>query len=139
MARKKWWVKHPTQAHFMIVVLAAMLVPMFIVGGGLYYIVFRLLAEQIAFPEAIAANLSPVVHQVNVWLLVTLPLFLAGIAWAAVLMTHRFAGPIERLEKELDHVRHERHHGKIKVRHNDVLKGITERINSIIEKSGPRT
>ena len=136
MARKIGWVKHPVQARFMTVVLVAMVVPVLIVGGGLYYLVFRLLAEQIAFPEAIAANLAPVVRHVNIWLMVTLPVFLAGIGWVAFVMTHRFAGPIERLQKELDRVIHGHSHGKIRVRHNDVLKGITDRINLILEKKG---
>lgn len=134
MARKKWWVKHPVQARFMAVVFAAMLAPVLIVGGGLYYLVFRLLAEQMAFPEAIAANLVPVLRQVNLWLFLTLPVILATVGWAAVIMTHRFAGPIERLQKELDHAMHGKLHGKIKVRHNDVLRGIVDRINLLLEK-----
>ena len=136
MARKKWWVKHPIQARFMAVVLAAMLAPVLIVGGGLYYLVFKLLAKQMAFPEAIAANLSPVVQEVNVWLFLTLPVFLTGIGWVAILMTHRFAGPIERLERELDYALQGHHHGKIKVRQKDALKGLTDRINLILERKG---
>lgn len=134
MARKKWWVRHPIQARFMTVVLAAMLAPVLIVGGGLYYLVFRLLAERMAFPEAIAANLVPVVREVNLWLFLTLPLVLAAVGWAAVMMTHRFAGPIERLQTELDHAIGGKLRGKIRVRHNDVLRGIVDRINVILER-----
>ena len=135
MARKKWWVKHPIQAHFMSIVLAAMLVPILVVGGGLYYLVFYLLAKQMAFPEAIAANLVPVVQSVNLWVLFSLPLVLVGIWWIAIVMTHRFAGPIERLEKELDHAIAGGHlRSKIRTRRNDALKGIADRINLILAK-----
>lgn len=134
MPRKKWWVKHPTQARFMALVLAAMLAPLLIVGGGFYYLVFYLLAKQMAFPEAIAANLVPVLGSVNLWIFFSLPLVLSGIWWIALVMTHRFAGPIERLEKELDHVTAGHGHSKIRMRKDDALKGIVERINLILEK-----
>lgn len=137
MARKKWWVKHPVQARFMTLVLAAMLVPLLVVGGGLYYLVFYLLAKQMAFPEAIASNLVPVLRSVNLWILFTLPILLAGIWWVAIVMTHRFAGPIERLERELDHAIAGRGHMKIRMRREDALKGIAERINLLLVKLKP--
>lgn len=138
MARKKWWVKHPVQARFMTLVLAAMLVPLLVVGGGLYYLVFNLMAKQMAFPEAIDANLVPVLRTVNLWILFSLPILLSGIWWAAIVMTHRFAGPIERLERELDHVISGHAHSKIRMRQNDALKGIAERINLLLNRPSAR-
>ncbi len=119
----------------MSIVFAAMLVPLLVVGGGFYYLVFYLLAKQMAFPEAIAANLIPVLRSVNLWVLFSLPVLLAGIWWMAILMTHRFAGPIERLERELDHAIAGHLHSKIRMRRDDALKGIADRINLILSKT----
>ncbi len=135
MARKNWWVKHPLQAKFMLVVSAAMLTPVLIVGFGFYYFVFHLLEEQLAFPEAILSNLTPVIQRVNFWLLITLPILVFAIWWIALRMTHRFAGPVERIEKELDRaIAGDRITQKIKLRRHDDLKGLADRINALLSK-----
>ncbi len=136
MARKHWWVKHPVQAKFMSIVSAAILAPTLIVGAGLYYLVFSLLEKQLAFPEAIMANLAPVIQRVNLWLFLTLPFLILGLWWIALVMTHRFAGPIERIEKELDRaIRGEKTGHRIRLRRHDDLRGIADRINTLLDKS----
>ncbi len=134
MARTRWYVDHPIQTSYLRIVVVAMIAPTLVMGLCLYQLVFRLLAQQIAFPEAIAANLIPVIERVNLILLVSLPVLGFGIFWWAVVISHRLAGPIERLEKELDRVLAGDREHRIQMREKDDLRGVTERINRLLEQ-----
>ncbi len=134
MARKKWFTGHPVQAKYMRFVALAMAVPALFLGACLYYVVFELLARQMAFPEAIAANLAPVIRRVNGVLLVGLPLVVAAILRMALVVSHRFAGPVARLEGELDRILGGDADRRIHVRENDDLKGVADRINALLAK-----
>ena len=132
--RTRWILKHPLQAKYLLLVILAMLTPLLTLGFCFYKITFRLLAEQIAFPEAITANLLPVIHGVNRLLLVTLPLSSLLILWLAVLLSHRFAGPLERLEKELDEILAGNTAHRISLREKDDLKGLALKINALLDR-----
>ncbi|MBI2095017.1 MAG: hypothetical protein HYT89_02490 [Candidatus Omnitrophica bacterium] len=129
--RTRWILKHPLQTKYLLLVILAMLIPLATLGFCFYKITFRLLAEQIAFPEAITANLLPVIHGVNRLLLVTLPLSSLLVLWLAVLVSHRLAGPLERLEKELDEILAGNTARRIALREKDDLKGLASKINSL--------
>jgi len=49
-------------------------------------------------------------------------------------ISHRLAGPIERLEKELDRVLAGDREHRIQMREKDDLRGVTERINRLLEQ-----
>ena len=102
--RVKWFMRHPIQAKYLLLVLLAMLAPIVLLGFCFYTLVFELLARQLVFPEAIFANLNPVVDRVNNLLLLALPALVLLILWCALVISHRFAGPIERLEIDLDRI-----------------------------------
>lgn len=123
------------QLRYLTLVLTCMIVPLVVVSGCLYYLVFKVMEEQLGIPEYIAYNLIPVVNKINFILLVGIPpLFFILIVWG-VLLSHRFAGPLERLEKELKRVIHEGHyHLRIRLRKHDDLKPIAETINKLIDK-----
>lgn len=128
------------QLRYLALLMVSMVVPLVFVVGCLYYLIFTILAEQIGIPEYIAYTLFPVIDKINMILLLGVPpLFLVLILWGIVL-SHRLAGPLERLEKELKKISEEGLHGKhhIRVRKNDDIRPITDAINIALEKIGEK-
>jgi len=112
-----------------------MVVPLVFAVGCLYYLIFKIMAEQLGVPEYIAYNLFPVINKINLILLIGVPpLLIVLIVWGIVL-SHQFAGPMERLEKDLHRiVDHGEYNRRIKVRKNDDMAPIVAAINRILEK-----
>src|SRR3989338_435284 len=112
-----------------------MIVPVIFVGGCLYYLIFTIVAEQLGIPESIALNLFPVIKKVNLILILGVqPLFLL-LAWWGVILSHRFAGPLIRLENELDRISKSGDYSRrITLRKHDDLKSIANGINKLLDK-----
>ena len=136
--RAKWFMKHPIQAKYLLLVLVAMLAPMLLLGFCFYKLVFDLMARQLVFPEAIFGNLVPVIERINALLALTLPALSLVILWCALVISHRFAGPIERIEADLDRILAGETHHRIRLRKKDDLKGVADRINALARRSAPR-
>ena len=78
-----------------------MVIPTVFVGGCLYYLIFTVLAEQLALPDVIARDLVPVIESINYVLIIGLPIvFVILLTWA-VILSYRFVAPLERLEEDL--------------------------------------
>jgi len=125
----------PIQKRILILIFASAVIPTSLAVVALYYLIFNLMAWQIGIPEAIAYNLIPVVQKVNLIISITIPIALLLIWFIALELSHRIAGPLFRLEKELD----ERITGKtsgvdIKLRKKDELKTLVGKINKLINK-----
>jgi nitrogen fixation/metabolism regulation signal transduction histidine kinase len=86
------------------------------------------------FPEAIYGNLVPVVERINNLLILTLPALVFVILWCALVISHRFGGPIERIESDLDQILAGDTHHKIRLRKKDDLEGIAMRINALTKR-----
>ena len=136
--RMKWFMRHPIQAKYLLLVLVAMLAPILLIGFCFYTLVFDLLARQLVFPEAIFANLVPVITRVNRLLAWTLPALSLVILWCALMISHRFAGPIERIEDDLDQILAGNTHHRVRLRKNDDLKGVADRINALTRRASSR-
>ena len=134
--RAKWFMRHPIQAKYLLLVLIAMLAPMLLIGACFYKLVFEMLARQLVFPEAIFGNLVPVIERINAVLAVTLPALSLLILWCALMISHRFAGPIERIEADLDRILAGEKQHRIRLRKNDDLKGVADRINTLARRLG---
>jgi HAMP domain-containing protein len=132
--RIKWFMRHPIQAKYLLLVLVAMLAPILLIGFCFYTLIFDLLARQLVFPEAIFSNLVPVIERINTLLALTLPALALVILWCALVISHRFAGPIERLEEDLDQMLAGHYHHKIRLRKKDDLKGVADRINTLVKR-----
>ena len=92
------------QSHYLFILVLSMIIPTVFVGGCLYYFIFTVMAEQLALPDVIARNLLPVIYQINIVLLIGLPIvFVIMLTWAIVL-SYRFVGPLERLEEDLGRI-----------------------------------
>ena len=132
--RIKWFMRHPIQAKYLLLVLVAMLAPILLIGFCFYTLVFELLARQLVFPEAIYGNLVPVVERINKLLIIALPLLVFAILWCALVISHRFGGPIERLESDLDRILAGEWEHRIRLRKDDDLKGVADRINTLTKR-----
>ena len=132
--RKKVFANRQIQLKYLTLLIVSMAVPLLFVIGCMYYLIFTIMAEQLGIPESIAYNLFPVVKKINTILAIGLPpLFLLVIWWGAVL-SHRFAGPLERIEKELNKVTdsHDFSH-RVHLRKNDDIKSIADAINKLLD------
>jgi hypothetical protein len=132
--RKQIFTNKRVQLKYLVLLIVSMAVPLLFAVGCLYYLIFTLVAEQLGIPESIAINLFPVVKKINAMLAVGLPpLFLLLIWWGAVL-SHRFAGPLGRIEKELHKIAHSHDFShKINLRKHDDIKPVTDAINKLLD------
>lgn len=132
--RTKYLTGRPAERRYLMLLLVSMLVPLVFVGGCLYYLIFMVMADQLGIPESIAINLFPVIEKINVVLLIGVPpILLLMVAWG-VFLSHRFVGPFDRLEKELDLMTDGKEYSKrIILRKNDDLKPIADRINKLLD------
>ncbi len=132
--RKIKYLGSPIQKKLLFLIFASAVIPAAIVAAGMYYLIFNLLAWQMTIPEAISSNLMPVLRKVNTIMAIAIPVALLIIWLAAMELSHRIAGPVYRIEKELDGVLSGAKHGPIILRKKDELKNIVEKINKILFK-----
>lgn len=132
--RKKIWANKRVQLKYLVLLIISMAIPVIFAIGCLYYLVFTIMAEQLGIPESIAYNLLPVLKKVNTILAIGLPpLFLLLIWWGTVL-SHRIAGPLQRIEKELNKITnsHDFSH-RIHLRKSDDVKPVSDAINRLLD------
>jgi len=132
--RKAKFIGSSLQRKTLFLVFAAALVPTAIVAICLYYMIFGMLASQFAIPEAVAYYILPVARRINLIILIALPITLFVIWIMALELSHNIAGPIKRLEKELDEIIAGKEASPIKLREKDELKPLADRINRLLNK-----
>ncbi len=126
--------KNPLQLKYLTLIMISIIIPLVLVGGCLYYLIFQIMAEQLALPEVIAQNLIPVLHKINLFLLIGLPPIVILLFIWGVTLTHRMIGPLERLENDLLKISKGDYSVRLKLRKNDDLKPIAEVLNNITVK-----
>lgn len=131
--RKRYFVKKKLQFKYLLFVLLAMIVPTLICGAVLYYLIWQTIAAEIAIPEALSENLIPALDKVNMMLLILLPLVFIVMLLLSIFISHRIAGPIYRLERELKEISKGDYSCRIKFRSNDELQEIADGINELLE------
>ena len=101
----------------------------------MYFLIFNIMARQIAIPEYVAANLVPVINKINMILLFGLPpIFLLLLLWG-VILSHRFAGPLQRLKKDIDSISKSGDYSKrIRVRKHDDIRSLADSLNRLLDK-----
>ena len=132
-----WITKHPVQAKYLMIVMLSIACPTLFLAGCLYFLMFSLMAEQFGIPEGVYGMLLPVFYKINLVLLVGLPAVFLTFFWIGLAISHRFAGPIERLETDLDKVLSGDWSRSITVRQTDDLAGVVNRINRILSFKKP--
>jgi hypothetical protein len=133
--RTKYLTGSRIQMRYLTLLLISMVVPLVFAVACLYYLIFKILAEQLGIPEYIAYNLFPVINKINLILLIGVPpLLFILIAWGIVL-SHKFAGPMERLEKDLHRiVDNDEYNKRIRLRKDDDMTPVVNAINRILDK-----
>ncbi|MBU3958812.1 MAG: HAMP domain-containing protein [Candidatus Omnitrophica bacterium] len=132
--RRKYFIKPGLQVRYLRVILIAVILPVCLFSVCLYYLIFYMMAEQLGIPESIAYNIVPVVTKINLILLFGLPIISIGILFWGVLISHRIAGPLYRLEKELDKIAKGDFSLRLKIRSKDELGSIVKGVNKILDK-----
>ena len=135
--KKIFLAKTGLQRKYLRLVILSLILPTFIVGGCLYYLMLSMLAESIAVPEFIAYTLFPAIDKINTILLFGLPVVFLILVGTAMIISHRLTGPIERLQKETEDIVNKGDYSKrIQLRKNGDLKPIADGINKLLDKIG---
>ena len=132
--RTKYLTGTRIQLHYLLLLMISIIVPLVFSAACMYYLIFKIMAEQLGIPEYIALNLFPVIHKINMILLIGVPpLFLILVMWG-IALSHRFAGPIERLQRELKKIAaHRNYKIRIRVRKGDDIKPIADAVNELLD------
>jgi len=133
--RKVHVMKYALRIRYFRILLIALVLPALFVGSCLYYVIFTILALSLGIPDAIAAHLLPVMHQVDMMLLIGLPIIILFLAVWGFILANRLVGPIARIDREIEGIIAEKNFSKrIKVREKDDLKLIVDKINILLDQ-----
>lgn len=132
--RIKFLTKNRLQRKYLVLILLSIISPLVIVGACLYYVIFQIMAEQLAIPESIAYNLFPVIERINFLLLFSVPAIIILLFILGLSLTHKFVGPLERLEDDIRRISEGDYSVRVKLRKDDDLRAIADVINKLIDK-----
>lgn len=133
--RTKYLTGSPIQMKYLRLLMISIIVPLVFVAGCLYYLMFSLMAAQIGIPEYVSYHLTPVLQKINIILLVGGPLLLVVLLMVGIMVSHRFAGPLERLESELKKITEKGDYKhRIHLRKSDDIRSIADAINKVLDK-----
>ena len=100
----------------------------------MYYLIWQIVAHELAVPELIAESLFPAFQQVNQIILIGLPLIFGIVFIFAVRLAHRFAGPLYRIEKDLTTMIETNDFSKLlQIRRKDDLQSLVGKINQALQ------
>ena len=132
--RRRYFIKSGLQIRYLRLILLAIILPTFLLAVCLYYLIFYLMAEQLGIPESIAYNITPVLNKINIILLIGLPVISILLLFWGLVISHRIAGPVYRLEQDLKKIAEGDFSLRIKLRKKDELTSIAEGINKVLDK-----
>jgi methyl-accepting chemotaxis protein len=133
--RTKYLTGSHIQMTYLRLLMISIIVPLIFVVGCLYYLMFKLMASQIGIPEYIAYHLTPVLQKINIILLIGSPILLGILLVLGIVVSHRFAGPLERLEAELEKIADKGDYKhRIHLRKSDDVKPLADAINKLLDK-----
>ena len=128
-------VKSRLQHRYLRLIEASILLPTLIIGGCLYYLVFFLIADEIAIPEFVAITLYPALERINMILIIALPAVFIALWGLGLVMAHRIAGPLDRITNELEEIiRTGDYKKRIQVRPQDELRPFVDNIDKLLQK-----
>ncbi|MDP8253591.1 MAG: hypothetical protein P9X27_04230 [Candidatus Kaelpia aquatica] len=133
--RKQFFANKFHKQIFFIIGLAALL-PTIIVSIALYYLIFGIIAQEIAIPETIAYHIMPAAKRAAFIIFAVAPLIMLTILTIAHRITHSILGPYSRIIRELDENLEGENRHQIKLRKHDKFSPLVERINRLLEKIG---
>ena len=132
--RRRYFIKSGLQIRYLRVILLAIILPTFLFSICLYYMIFYLMAQQLGIPESIVYNITPVLKKINFILLTGMPIISILLLFWGLIISHRIAGPVYRLEQDLEKIAKGDFSLRIKLRKTDELSSIAEGINKVLDK-----
>lgn len=128
--RKIYFINTKYQLKFLWPALLSSILSAAFVYGLIYYYVLH----WISVPEIFVNNFLMPLKKVNIILLIVAPIAIGGLTFWVVRISHTIAGPLYRIEKELDNIISSRVFSKrIKIRRKDELHPLVERLNRLLE------
>lgn len=100
----------------------------------MYYLIFNIMAEQIALPDVIARDLLPVIQQINVILVIGLPVLFVVLSTWAIVLSYKFVAPLERLEEDISRIDKGDYSVRLQIRKDHDLRPIADVINDLVDK-----
>jgi len=92
------------------------------------------MADRLLLPDVIARDLVPVIHRINLILMVGLPVvFVVMLTWA-IILSHRFIGPLERLEEDIRRINEGDYSVRLQIQEDHDLRPIANVINNLVDK-----
>lgn len=122
------------QRKILSLVFFSTVVPMIISVICIYYLIFNVVASEMGIPEVIGYALIPAAKRTAVIAIAGFLISVVLIWMWALGASHRLAGPLERLCKDIDDVVSGKRKSYIYFRKNDYLAVLAGRINSLIDK-----
>lgn len=130
--RRRYLVQKSLQFKYMALVLFAIIVVTGMIVWTVYFTHWMIITEKFMGTEA-RGMLNEVFHKINVILLYEIPLALFVAAFASLIISHKVAGPVYRLEKIARKVAQGDLTYNVRLRKNDELKNVASAFNAVIE------
>ncbi|MCP4649410.1 MAG: methyl-accepting chemotaxis protein [PVC group bacterium] len=128
-SRKQLLIQKSLQFKYMMLVLCTILAVTGIIVSTVYFAHKTLIAQQLAG----APSLPDIFNKINMLLLFEVPIFLVIAAWASIVVSHKVAGPVYRLEKIATKMSKGDLTQYLRLRKDDELKDLGTAFNSVIE------
>lgn len=130
--RRQIFIQKSLQLKYMGLVLFTIIVVTGMIVWTVYFTHWTLITEQFSGLES-RTMLSSVFHKINLLLLLEIPIALLIAAYASVIVSHKIAGPVYRLEKIAYEVAKGDLSHHLKLRKNDELKNLASAFNTVVE------
>ncbi|MFH1790536.1 MAG: methyl-accepting chemotaxis protein [Candidatus Omnitrophota bacterium] len=130
--RRQYFISKEFQLKYVGVILLFMFLVAFFSALTIYYTTWMLLGEKLAnvYPQG---RLALILRHANVVLFWRLIAVTPLVAFGAVFLSHRIAGPIYRIKKDLDSVADGNFALRIRLRKTDELKDVADAINKVLD------
>lgn len=134
--RKKYFVGTKTQITYFTLLFISMTLPSVILAIYFYYLVFNIVGTKLLASEMVGQSLFLTLDKIRPIIVLGLPAILVLLLIWGLLLSHRFAGPINRLMKELTEIAESGNFTRrLVVRKNDDLKDLVNCVNKVLEKA----
>lgn len=128
MLRRKYLISKQFQLKYTAMIVIFMFLIAWLAGYTVYHTLFNLMGEKLAnvYPQG---RLMAIFKTVNLALLIRVLLLLPFVVVISILLSHRVAGPIYKMEKYLTEVAQGDFSALIQLRRRDEFKALAEVIN----------
>lgn len=134
IVRKRYYIRGDIQGRYLFAIIISAIIPAFLIAGCLYYLMAEMMAQELAFPDAIYAHLVPVLKKIGYIMLIGLPIIFLLILFWGIIISHKFAGPIHRLEEDLAKILGGDLSVRIRFRKRDRLENLALQLNKLLEE-----